>query len=339
MLLVMLVLSAWLAYHANRAARQKRAVEILRARGALIPYGYELSDGQGMPTQWVETPRTTAPEWLVERLGIDWFYEVESAYLLPNVAQPDELEGPITDANLARLRNLPGLKTLHVSSYEITDRGLAHIAHLDGLEELVLVAPKVTEEGLAHIAKLANLRTLEFSGSQHISDVGLDHICKLRALRRLTIVTGQLKEASLSRLDVLPHLEDVAILGPPISDADVQEISQVRKLKRLSLMHCFELTDNGISHLTNLENLEQLRIWSPLVSADGYLRLAALPKLTRLELGDADRQMQILVGRLGPSKLTVSNVSGRDVYRSIVSEIQTAARMAQQQSLDVEAAP
>ena len=48
MLVVVLVLSVWLGYYANRAARQRRAVDEIRELGGQVFYDYERDENGSM---------------------------------------------------------------------------------------------------------------------------------------------------------------------------------------------------------------------------------------------------------------------------------------------------
>lgn len=92
----------------------------------------------------------------------------------------------VTDADLAHLRGLSGLRLLSLGS-QITDAGLAYLSSLTGLYILDLDFTQITDAGLAHLQGLANLKSLELSETQ-ITDAGLAEL--RRALPQCEIDVG-----------------------------------------------------------------------------------------------------------------------------------------------------
>jgi internalin A len=66
----------------------------------------------------------------------------------------------VTDADLKCLKDIPGLKALHLISTKVTDAGLREVKDLKGLEELNLTSTAVTDAGLGELKDLKNLKTL-----------------------------------------------------------------------------------------------------------------------------------------------------------------------------------
>ena len=67
---------------------------------------------------------------------------------------------PSSDAGLASLKGLTGLKELNLTSTDITDAGLAYLEGLPNLERLWLELTRVTPGGLVHLRGLSKLRRL-----------------------------------------------------------------------------------------------------------------------------------------------------------------------------------
>jgi hypothetical protein len=76
-------------------------------------------------------------------------------------AENEDDDGPIvtvtlartqaTDADLARLKSFPKLRTLDLSATQITDAGLVHLKQLNQLQSLILTGTKVTNAGVADL--------------------------------------------------------------------------------------------------------------------------------------------------------------------------------------------
>jgi hypothetical protein len=85
---------------------------------------------------------------------------------------------------------------LKIANTHVTDAGLAHLKGLTGLKRLLLGDAPITDKGLEHLRGLTNLETLGLN-SPHITDAGLKHLSNLPmapAARRLVLLefTGML---------------------------------------------------------------------------------------------------------------------------------------------------
>jgi len=78
----------------------------------------------------------------------------------------------VTDAALARLQALPGVKNLSLVGTAVTDVGLAHLGKVKGLATLNLHGTAVTDAGLARLEDVPTLDTLTLGDTQ-VTDTGL----------------------------------------------------------------------------------------------------------------------------------------------------------------------
>ncbi len=67
---------------------------------------------------------------------------------------------PVTDADLAQLKDLTGLTELHLENTKVTDKGLANLKGLTNLEYLNLYGTPVSDAGLANLEGLKKLKHL-----------------------------------------------------------------------------------------------------------------------------------------------------------------------------------
>ena len=159
MMILVLVVSVFLAWKVNRAKTQARAVAAIEKGGDNVVYDYTF-DGE-YPPKYGE-PR--APERLRRAVGDVYFREVTGVVFHANteddkLAALDDLDhllgaeffdsGNVTDAGLAHLGNLRGLRRVLLQGTQITDAGLAVLAPLPRLERLLLLRnPRVTDAGM-----------------------------------------------------------------------------------------------------------------------------------------------------------------------------------------------
>jgi hypothetical protein len=176
----MTVFGVWLGVRMDRARRQQQAVEVLRERGG-VSYESSFMEGSLAP-RFTKSPRY-APAWLRAVVGDDFFDRVRSVYLYESAMY--ESYEPTTDADLKCLANLPDVESLRIDSLEVSDAGIAHLKSVAGLKELVLFCPKVTDAGLTHIHSLKEIRHLIIGCS--VTDHGILELERLKKLETLRI--------------------------------------------------------------------------------------------------------------------------------------------------------
>lgn len=105
------------------------------------------------------------------------------------VANPD-----FSDADLAVVKNFPGLTRLDLAGTKVGNKGLKVVKGLPELRHVDLAKTRVTDTGLAELKGLGNLTWLRLSGTR-VTDRGLDNITGLSKLRTLylqdTAVTAE----------------------------------------------------------------------------------------------------------------------------------------------------
>ena len=187
-----------------------------------------------------------------------------------------DVKGPITDDGLAHLSKIHSLKKLHLSRLQVTDRGLAYLAQIKTLERLDLPQEQkgITDKGITCLGELPNLRQLAISRIHYIdpkmnkdyyTDRGLEALVKCR------------------------NLEDLGIGSIGITDAGIDHIAKLTKLKKLMLFGCENVTDAGLVKLTALTSLRNLYITSAGVSFAGLKNLKPMSNLTNLTVLDVKR--------------------------------------------------
>lgn len=96
----------------------------------------------------------------------------------------DGPETPALDGELAVLKDLGQLVSLHLGGTDVTDEGLAHLAALTALKRLHLEKTNVSDAGLAHLASLESLSYLNLYQTG-VTDAGLAHLEGLKNLKSL----------------------------------------------------------------------------------------------------------------------------------------------------------
>ncbi len=104
---------------------------------------------------------------------------------------------------------------------------------------------------------------------------------KVMELRRVCTQWGQL----------VPHQSiralDLSLSYSRLTDNDLANLCcQLRKLERLKLANCGNITDSGVAHLAHLGQLKELDLtWCWKMTDQGLLHLAQLTQLKELDLG------------------------------------------------------
>lgn len=93
---------------------------------------------------------------------------------------------PVTDAELALLKNMPNLVELSLANTDLTDAGTVHLKTLKNLTRLQLQNTKITDAALANFKGLEKLTSLNLYGTQ-VTDKGLDQLAGLKNLHDLYV--------------------------------------------------------------------------------------------------------------------------------------------------------
>ncbi len=160
-LLIAFTLSALaIGWHARGARLQHQAVETIFDHGGWAGYDFQERAGAG----WLYAGgESRVPEWLIERVGVDFFHPVV-VVKLPVVVDPGVTVPPTSEklseimAQVARLRRL---KTLWLADNFATDDALSHVARMDHIQQLWLCGyGHFSSEGLEQVSHIDNVHVL-----------------------------------------------------------------------------------------------------------------------------------------------------------------------------------
>ncbi len=205
---------SWFAVRMQQAKRQQEIFAELREFQGRIAYDFQLDSATKQPP---------APAWLRERLGDDFFADLENICLggdreftdakLASIGELSKLEflrfdaKRTSDTGLGHLRGLIRLEHLSIVNSEITDAGLEHLENLTSLKRLYLNHAQVTDAGLEHLEGLSDLEILRLD-SPHVTDTGLEHLKGLAKLKTLHLEGTQITKKGVEGLrEALPDCE------------------------------------------------------------------------------------------------------------------------------------
>jgi hypothetical protein len=172
---------------------------------------------------------------------------------------PDWLEPgrPVSDDDLALVKDFSALRYLTIHSGKITDKGLEHLTGLP-LDSLSIDnVPDVSDHGLAHLTQLP-LTKLWLSGMP-VTSRGLSPLLANPRLMEVNISNVEADEECVLGLEHCPNLKELRLRGIKLSARSLGVISKLTSLKTLSLHRC-GIRDNDLWFLKSLPNLTSVSL-------------------------------------------------------------------------------
>jgi hypothetical protein len=236
---VVLVLLAggWMGWLVQSARRQRAAVAAIQRSDGYVEYEWDILNPNRKPTG-----RLLWSKWLVDRLGVDYFYNVVAV----------DLDDRASDLDLVHVGDLTRLRSLQLSRSRVTDAGLEYLQGLTSLKRLTLRSTGVTDAGLAYLTGMTNLEELRLAQTG-CTDAGLAHLSALHRLKILGLARTQVTPSGLARLKAAKSLEQVILGGTPIRDEELVQLNGMSRLKLLGL---------GGSHVSD-EAVDKLQLALP----------------------------------------------------------------------------
>ncbi len=316
---LILALGGTLGWVTRSARVQRDAVAAVERGGGKVKYDWDfrIPKDRSLP-KMKATGRPSAPKWLVDSLGVDYFGDVKTVYLgqerpdevmasvgrLSGLEQLDTFAGAnLTAVGLAHVRrldqlwrvnlastkltgegleilcDLPSIRMLNVSHRsDISDDDMAHLGRLKDLEFLALGCPRVTDAGIAHLRPLVALTTLDI-GPCAMTSVGLTSLGGLTRLEHLRLRDTRVDD--LRPIRGLKGLVELFINGSLVGDEGFAPVADIVALKRLTVIDS-PVGDAGLEHLRGLSNLTDLDLSRTRITDAGLRSLSGLKSLTRL---------------------------------------------------------
>lgn len=180
------------------------------------------------------------------------------------------LEGPgVTDASLASVANLSGLRELELIGARISDAGLQRLAHLTLLTSLRIVSPPAAPRA-------------------QINGPGLTILRPMLHLTHLDVSGTTFGDRALPLLDGLAGLETLNIAGTEVTDSSLGSLRHLRNLTVLAFGTgpglASKITGSALYAVRDLENLRELYLYGVPMSQIGFEALGSLRRLSYLDL-------------------------------------------------------
>jgi len=118
----------------------------------------------------------------------------------------------------------------------------------------------LSAEDCAMIGRARTLQMLDIRGVK-ADDEGITSIVRTKGLEVVLLVSGpEVTDAGAKALATLPKLEQLHLTAAKMGPVGLEAISSIKTLRRLTIRYTEGLSDEGVSHLTKLSNLEELVI-------------------------------------------------------------------------------
>ncbi|MGI8981960.1 MAG: leucine-rich repeat domain-containing protein [Pirellulaceae bacterium] len=311
MVLLCLLLGSF-AWWRDRAERQRKVVEELRALGADVQYRYfSLWEKRNFDPSKEFFPCTL----LRLCLGVDFIYDVS----IVNFTKPAPIPIATTQAAMERIRKLPhleslaidgdairgadldtlpcleSLKVLSISSSRASairdyrgglfkDEDLIPLEKAGNLEGLGLSYQPIGDDGMAHLRNCRKLDMLLISGT-NVGDEGLKYLSEMNDLRQLDICYSRVTDGGLKALRHCDSLVEIMMGGNEITGAGFADLGPKPKLRSL-ITYSMPISDSALPHLALFPNLELLMLNNTHVSGAGLSSLKGLPSLKAVLVGN-----------------------------------------------------
>jgi uncharacterized protein (TIGR02996 family) len=210
----------------------------------------------------------------------------------------------VTDADLRELARFPALKTLNYFELLPAER-LAQLPLCPNVQELAYCGTRsLTDEDWQALVSLSQVERLSLTSNKIAAGVRL--LAAMPQLKELDLSEAPVGNAELAHLAALKDLEILKLYpydgDGEVTDAGLESISSLRKLRVLSVPYNDRITDAGLPHLLQLKELTSLNLSETGIEGDPVPVLVRLKKLRYLGLGSLegvnDQNLKELARRL-----------------------------------------
>ena len=191
--------------------------------------------------------------------------------------------GKLTDAGMETFAGLANLESFSFVGTGITGKAYAKCANWTHVVKVSHRGSSIDDEGLKALCEcLTNLESISLAHAK-FTNTGAVHLAKLSKLKGLEIGSRNATPACLKNLSSLP-LEYLQ-LGDGLDSAEgIAALKAIPTLRRLTLTHCKELDDAGLSLAAALTQLDQLELGGLLLPDARLPSLSAFSHLKELKL-------------------------------------------------------
>jgi Leucine Rich repeat len=293
----------------RRAQRQAPAAATLREFGARLIYDCDVTREEIVRRRrrLVDVHESPYPEWLISRLGIDFFHNVTEVHCessrrlsdsdvkrfwaavgkLPELTHLEASGGVTRAGSLRALDRHTQLESLALRWAEVAPTDYVVLQKLNRLERLNLSDTPITDECLANIGGIKTLKCLDLHHAT-ITNAGIEYLAQLPRLERLWLSGTKVGDEGIALLRGHPTLTDLDLGYTTITDDSLSHVATISRLSQLDVA-ATAVTDHGLSFLEAHPTLSYLNLESTEVRGSGLASLQRLPNLEEICLGGRDK--------------------------------------------------
>jgi len=156
---------------------------------------------------------------------------------------------------MPELSKLIKLRKLNLRGTFVNEDGMADLVTLKELRELDLSESIVGNPGLESLAKLSKLEKLNLWGTR-VGDTGMKYLATMTSLKTLNLdrvgfpsENVVLTDDGVKQLASLENLESLHLGNAQIGKAAIESLAGLKKLKRLYIPFCADVTDEDVANL------------------------------------------------------------------------------------------
>ncbi len=190
----------------------------------------------------------------------------------------------ITNASLAHLQGLTGLRSLFLNSTAVPGDGLKFLADSKELEELSLCELPLAEDALKELQHFPNLQFLNLNLAE-VNDTSLRHLPELKQLQYFSLRATQITDEGMDPLNRFPSLSSLVLADTLVAAAGLAKLHRLHDLEMLNLVNCRQIADDAIEQFQSSKKLTKLLISGTSISDQGLLRIAEMKQLELVQVG------------------------------------------------------
>src|SRR5436190_6051527 len=122
---------------------------------------------------------------------------------------------------------------VNLSTSWVNDTEILELASLPKLERLDLSHTRISDEGLLHLRTSRQIRDLNLLYAEQITDLGLNAVKNWTHLKQLNVRGTRISDPTLAIVGKLVELESLDIANTGITDAGLDNLAGLTKLKHL----------------------------------------------------------------------------------------------------------
>ena len=227
--LICLALGIW----AQRAHRQRVAIDQITAEGGVVLYYNENGHNSNSP---IRDEKFQLDDFFQQPASVSWVHQgvrnpkrqIDLAPLraLPGLRELDLTRSTISSKSYDAFAQLTELRVLYLQYSTADDVAMQQVAAAVHLEVLFLTGTYVTDRGVAYLTGFKNLRTLDLSGTD-ISDQAVDSLTKFTALKRLDLSETDISDQAVQTLAKCTALKELRLIKTRLSPRAVADLKKM----------------------------------------------------------------------------------------------------------------